>query len=599
MGFNRAYETFFGVTREQLIGKTIFDTNPHELAELYRAKDIELFESGGVQEYEAQVKNIHGELCDVIFNKAVFTNNQGTISGLIGTILDITERKRVEEALKESEYFFRESQRAAAIGSYKADFTDGTWESSRILDEIFGIEEAYPRNVQGWVNLIHPDDQAMMDRYLREEVIAGKTPFSKEYRIIRQKDGETRWVFGLGEVKFDGAGNTLSMIGTIQDITERKWAEEEKAILEAQLQQAHKMEGLGILVAGVSHNFNNILAIIMGTASFREQGVIDPLDRKAYETISKACRRGRDVVKSLMQFARPTLSIQAPFELHALIKEVCVLLKNTTSNRIKIIEAFVEEPLWVKGDAGPISHCFVNLCINSIDAMPDGGNLMIRTTIPEEDWVEVSVEDDGEGMTPDAMAHALEPFFTTKEVGRGTGLGLSMTYGVIKAHGGIMEIDSAPESGTIVRIRLPRIPAPFQEETAWVPPSSLVPMNILFVDDEEDVRFLMKRMLKKAGVSQVKTVPGGKEALECLCNGETPDLVILDQNMPGINGVQTLAQIRGLRPDLPILISSGQPDIHEWACFQQPNVAVISKPFDMEEIKAKLAEFAMKPKIGP
>jgi len=100
-------------------------------------------------------------------------------------------------------------------------------------------------------------------------------------------------------------------------------------------------------------------------------------------------------------------------------------------------------------------------------------------------------------------------------------------------------------------------------------------------------------------VSQVKTVPGGKEALECLCNGETPDLVILDQNMPGINGVQTLAQIRGLRPDLPILISSGQPDIHEWACFQQPNVAVISKPFDMEEIKAKLAEFAMKPKIGP
>jgi len=293
-----------------------------------------------------------------------------------------------------------------------------------------------------------------------------------------------------------------------------------------------------------------------------------------------------------MQFARPTLSSQAPFELHALIREVCGLLASTTSNRIRIVEAFTDEPLWLSGDAGTINHALVNLCINAVDAMPDGGTLTFRTAVPEPGWVEVAVEDNGQGMPKEVMVHVLEPFFTTKDMGKGTGLGLSITYGVIKAHGGTMEITSQVGQGTTVRLRFPRIPAPDLTETASPPAPSLGAMRICLVDDDEDVRVLMSRLLHNAGVRQVKCFSGGREALDYLGTEALPDLVILDQNMPEMNGAQTMALIRERYPEMPILISSGQPDIDEWDCFKLPGVEVIPKPFNLEEIRAKLAQFA-------
>lgn len=206
--------------------------------------------------------------------------------------------------------------------------------------------------------------------------------------------------------------------------------------------------------------------------------------------------------------------------------------------------------------------------------------------------MEVSVEDTGSGMAPEVLAHVLEPFYTTKAVGKGTGLGLSMTYGVVKAHGGTIDIASQPGTGTTVKLRFPRIPAPGQAEAAS-PAPVLGSMKVYFVDDDEDVRFLMTRMLPKAGVGQLQTFSGGKEMLESLSPGDLPDLVILDQNMPGMDGVQTLARIRHRHPEMPVLISSGQPDIEQWDCFRLPRVGVISKPFNLEEIQAKLAQFAL------
>jgi CheY-like chemotaxis protein len=208
------------------------------------------------------------------------------------------------------------------------------------------------------------------------------------------------------------------------------------------------------------------------------------------------------------------------------------------------------------------------------------------------------VEDSGEGIPPEVLARVMEPFFTTKAVGKGTGLGLSMTHGVIKAHGGTLEIASIPGRGTTVRLRLPLIPAPPVEQPALDSAPALGQLKVLLVDDDEDVRFLVTRMLKAADL-QVQAVAGGEEALASLQSGAVPDLIILDQNMPRMNGIQTMEKVRALYPEVPILISSGQPDIEEWACFKQANVAVIPKPFEMEELLAKLARISLKARPSP
>jgi signal transduction histidine kinase/ActR/RegA family two-component response regulator len=378
----------------------------------------------------------------------------------------------------------------------------------------------------------------------------------------------------------------------VREIAERERTETERRKLAERVVQAQKLESLGVLVAGIAHNFNNILAIIMGTVSIREMGEIEPSALESLRTIDTACRRGRALVQSLTHFGRPALPNQVPLELGRLVTEVRLLLASTTRNHIEILERFSGEPLWVLGDPGALSTVLMNLCLNSMDAMPDGGSLTLGTAILPPDRVELSVEDTGEGMTPEILARATEPFFTTKPVDKGTGLGLSITHGVIQAHGGSMEISSVPGRGTQVKLQLPRLQVPDQEETIASPETrvpSRLPSKVLLVDDDDDVRILVARMLRKAGVLQVHSVPGGQEALDCLGSGECPDLVVLDQNMPGLNGVQTMAGIRCLHPALPILISSGQPDIETLECFQRPWVAVIPKPFTMDEMIEKLA----------
>ena len=515
---------------------------------------------------------------------------------LIGKVLSSQEAEtRTLDALRESQARLRESQESfaalfenAVLGIYRTSREGQVVMANQATCVMLGYASFEDLVHSG--NVFANNPTYPRPRFLEE--LARHSRFSGFEATWTRPNGETALLRESARSVLDGSGELMYFEGIIEDITELRRAEQSLRDLEAQLHQAQKMESLGILVAGVAHNINNVLAIIMGTASFREQNAGEPSDQEAYRTIGKVCRRGRDMVKSLMQFARPTLSSQAPFEVHALIREVCGLLGNTTSNRIRIVEAFTDEPLWLSGDAGTINHALVNLCINAVDAMPDGGTLMFRTAVPEPGWVEVAVEDSGEGMPQEVMAHVLEPFFTTKDVGKGTGLGLSITYGVIKAHGGTMEITSQVGQGTTVRLRFPRIPAPAQTETVSPPAPSLGALKICLVDDDEDVRHLMERMLNNAGVRQVKCFSGGREALDYLGSEALPDLVILDQNMPEMNGARAMALIRERYPEMPILISSGQPDIDEWDCFKLPGVGVISKPFNMEEIRAKLAQFA-------
>jgi CheY-like chemotaxis protein len=353
--------------------------------------------------------------------------------------------------------------------------------------------------------------------------------------------------------------------------------------------QAQRLEALGVLVAGVAHNFNNIMAIIMGTASMQEQLATDPGQLEALRIIDMACQRGRTLVRSLTHFARPSIPNQVPVELRGLLGELRDLLTNTARRNVAIVGAAAPEPVWIMGDPGSFNVAVMNLCLNGLDAMPEGGTLTIRTSIPDPDTVEVDVEDTGEGMTPEVLARVMEPFFTTKAVGKGTGLGLSVTHGVVAAHGGTLEILSRPGEGTRVKLRLPRLRKPVQAAPALPgkPASGLA--KVLVVDDEQDVRELLAEMLAMAGATEVTGVPSGEDAIASLKRGEIPDLVILDHNMPGLDGARTLQLIRAEHPDLPVLVSSGEPEVEVRGGYDGMQVEFISKPFTFREIQEKLA----------
>jgi len=499
--------------------------------------------------------------------------------------------RQAEEALRESENRYRQLFEAESDAILLVDCAEGRiLEANRAATVLYGYTRA---ELLGMRNT----DLSAEPEGTRGRTIAGvdgsEQIMTTPHCLNRKKDG-TLFPVELTGRFFLSQGRKV-LISAVRDVSERERVEDERRRFDERMNQMQKLEALGVLVAGVAHNLNNVLAAIMATASLRERLATDPQDLEAYRIIDTACRRGRDVVKSLTLFAQPSLAVWAPIQLQSLITELRILLESTTRNRIEILEAFTGEPLWINGDAGNLSNAFMNLALNALDAMPTGGTLTFRALASGEDWVEVAVEDSGEGMTPEILARAAEPFFSTKPVGKGTGLGLSMTHGVIKAHGGTMELFSSQGMGTIVKLRFPRIQAPAPSRTEEAPPQRMESQKVLLVDDDESVRSLVARMLQAAGL-EVETAAGGEEALEVLRAGAPPDVIILDQNMPRMNGIQTMEKIREVLPSLPILISSGQPDIQDWECFKRRNVSVIPKPFEMKELLAKLAQIALRSK---
>ena len=605
--FNHAFESLTGRTESEVRGESLEILFPSALAEDSMDLIRKTLTGERWETVEIKILNLDGTVRTVLWNSAtLFAPDNTTPVATIAQGQDITRRKHTEEAL------------VLARDEIKAIY-DNAPVMMCVIDanrQVLSVNPAFvaftetPEHdlkggkacgVFGCINAL--DDPAgcgfgancrncSLRLALEDTQKTGKVHDNLEYRTTLSQNGSMREVTLLASTAAFHSGEGTRVLLCLIDITALRLAEEEKAKLLTQLLQAQNLESLGTLVAGVAHNLNNVLAIAMGAVSMRQDLVTDPADREAYQTIGKVCGRGREVVKSLIRFAQPTIVTQSPIELNSLIQEVCALLESTTRKRIQILELLTEEPLWINGNSGDLNHILVNLGINSLDAMPDGGTLTFLTAILEGNWLEVTVEDSGSGMTPEVLAHALDPFFTTKDASTGAGLGLSMTYGVIKAHGGTIEIVSQPSQGTAVKLRFPSIPTPVQGGTAHEPAPSLKLRQVLLVDDEEDVRFLMTRMLKKAGVGEVETAASGEEALEKLLPGGLPDVLILDQNMPGMTGVQLMARVRDRYPDLPILLSSGQPDIESWEILKQPKVSVISKPFTLKEIQAKLVQFS-------
>ena len=379
-------------------------------------------------------------------------------------------------------------------------------------------------------------------------------------------------------------------------------ASQEKIELLAQLLQSQKMESLGLLAGGIAHDMNNVLGAILSLAS--AQLLILPRDSSAhpaFATTRDAALRGREMVKRLLNFARQGTSENKPMDLNAVILEQVRLLEYTTLAKVHLEMELCPGLRPVNGDASALSHVLMNLCVNAMEAMEEGGTLTLVTRNAGQAGVEVEVRDEGCGMAKEVLDRAMVPFFTTKDVGKGTGLGLAIAYATVKAHGGQVAIESEPGLGTRVTLSFPAGAALepeliYPDTTGMVGPAR--PLTVLLVDDD-DLILKSTRMLVEALGHAVTTAACGEAALVKLEAGLRPDLVILDMNMPGLGGNRTLPRLRELCPTVPVLLATGRPDQKALDLIaSDPGVALLAKPFTLQELQWHLLRVAQEAEAG-
>ena len=448
---------------------------------------------------------------------------------------------------------------------------------------------------QNGFDFVHRDDLSKVEAIL-ERVLEGETQ-TVEVRV-RHKDGSMRWVEGVLENHLDQP-DLNAIVVVFRDVTQSK-------LLEQQLLQAQKMEAVGQLAGGVAHDFNNILSVIRNYSEF----VIEDLPegdpkREDLEEIQKATHRASDLVRQLLTFSRREIVRRRVLEVNSLIFDLQKLLRRTIPESVDISVNLTATPAYVDADPTQIEQILMNLSVNARDAMLDGGSLEIVTKVHEVgsefanqrsglrpgSYVILSVCDTGIGMPPEVRDHVFEPFYTTKERGHGTGLGLATVYGIVDRLGGHIDVRSAPGEGTTMEVYLPSSDqASDVEEEPVRPGRPAGGESILVAEDESAVRNLVERILVREGY-RVVVAPSGKHALVIAQGDEPIDMLLTDVVMPEMSGKELAERIEELRPDLPTLFMSGYTgEIVARHGILQEGEALIQKPFDAKELLARVRE---------
>ena len=417
--------------------------------------------------------------------------------------------------------------------------------------------------------------------------------FTAEYPC--QTPSALRW-FQVRVTRFHGLG-TRRLVVTHADITDLKRAEENRLQMERMLHRSQRMDSLGSLAGGVAHDMNNVLSAILGIASLHLESLPPGTElQRAFAIIAKSCDRGGALVRRLLDFSRQDLANPTVLSLNDLIRDDLQLLERTTLGRIQLEAVLADDLEPIHGDPSALSHAILNLCLNAIDAMPDGGLLRLQTRNLEGRRVALEVADSGAGMAPEVLARATDPFFTTKPMGKGTGLGLSIVYATVRAHHGRLDLESEVGRGTRAVLTFPAFsPSGHEAGAPAVHASQAVRpgLRILLVDDDELIRSTLGPMLLALG-HEVQMVASGGAALAVLASGLPPDLVLLDMNMPGLSGRETLADLRGLHPDLPVLVITGRVDSSVEALVRShPKVGLLPKPFSLETLRSRLEAWVL------
>jgi two-component system, cell cycle sensor histidine kinase and response regulator CckA len=377
---------------------------------------------------------------------------------------------------------------------------------------------------------------------------------------IERKDGS----WGVIVVLRPGAGSfgddDMSFVQAVANVLGAVVARSREVQLEAQLQQARRLESVGKLAGGVAHDFNNLLAIILNYADFAREAATDEEQRRDLEELSKAATRGAELVRQLLQFSRRRPVDATAVDITEVIRDTEPMLRRAAGEQIKLRCWLASELPPTLIDHGQLTQVLMNLVVNARDAMPDGGTLTIKATQSGESAVQLAVEDTGQGMDAATVAKAFDPFFTTKPPGSGTGLGLATVYGIVTQADGGIELDSEPGRGTRVVIELPCGEAALVSRRSGERPAAAEPgrgETILVVEDDVQVRGIAGRILREHGYHVLEAC-GGAEALRVAEGAPHPiDMLVSDVVMPGMSGPELAGRLRELRPDLPVLHMSG------------------------------------------
>lgn len=526
---------------------------------------------------ELRVVRADGEVRWVLRRSSqVGTDDSGQLR--IGLLLDITDRKLAELALRESEALWKLALDSAGDGVWDWYIQTGEAYVSPRIRAMYGFpgdDEA--RGPLDLDRRTHPDDVPQMEAD-RQAHFEGRVPVYRNEHRIRCEDGSWKWVLSRGMViERDGQGRPLRMVGTHTDITELKQAEAQQRALEAQLRESQKMEAIGTLAGGVAHDFNNLLAAILGNLTLAREDVgADHVAQESLAEIHRAAIRARQLVQQILAFSRRQAQELQRQPLNPVVDEALRLLRSLLPAGVRLNVRLPEAALPVLADATQVQQVLMNLCTNAWQAMgPVPGDITValepvRLDAPRAlalghlapgDYACLSVADNGPGMDEATQRRIFEPFFTTKAPGSGTGLGLSVVHGIVKAHRGAITVHSARGEGSRFDVYLPLAAdatGPEPVPRAEVPgPAADRGRHIVYVDDYEALVSLVGRTLRKQG-HRVTTFGSAQEALDGLPRLSEPvDLLVTDQNMPGMSGVELAQAVRTLWPGLRVAIVSG------------------------------------------
>ncbi len=622
---NDSFCAFIGHPREGLLGKSDTDFFPREQADVFWQMDEVVFESGLENINEEQFTDGGGVVRTIMTRKNLYRDEKGD-EFIVGIIRDVSMMKQQEHEIRKLN---EELERRVTIRTYELqtankELVKEIQERQRVEDELRKLTRAVEQSsssviitdVHGTIEYVNPKF-VQVSGYSPEEVI-GRNPrilksghtkpkeYAEMWKTIlagqewhgefrnRRKSGEHYWEYAsLSPIKNE-RGEVTHFIAVKEDITERK-------SLEAQFRRAQRLEIIGTLAGGISHDLNNVLApILMGIQVLRIK-VHDEKGRQVLSTIEASANRGADIVKQVLTFARGSEGERTTIQMKHLLREIEEIVHETFPRSIRVEADIARDLLPVSGDATQLHQVVMNLCVNARDAMPDGGTLSIKAQNIELDekgvathlgakkgrYILFSVSDTGMGIPQEHVEKIFDPFFTTKEIGKGTGLGLSTVQAIVRGHGGFVTVYSEPERGSQFKVYLP-VGETQKSGSAGNAPAEMPHGHgecILVVDDELPVREITREVLTAYGY-QVILARNGREALDQYeQNRHRIRAVITDMMMPQMDGATLIRELHRVDESVRILAVSGLANYETSDDLNIPNVhAFLTKPYKPEKL---------------